>query len=135
MSKEIPDDIYNPFGGLKSNDPSIDELQKCQEYYMKLLKNYMPEVTAIESMLRKLRDEQTHFFDETFHQISDKLNKDTGVDEKTRKLWLERLKNNMDKSFDLSYNLINEFTTKKINEFNEAINDKLPDMSKILTKL
>ncbi len=125
--KNTPDNCFRAFDDVspKKTEPSIQVLYDYEKHYMELVRKYSQEITFIEDMLRKFREEQTFFYDETLPKITQKLKDDPGVDKEMSKMWLERLTANMDRSFSLSETLINEFTTKKINEFHAAVNEKL----------
>lgn len=92
---------------------------------MELVREYAPEISLIGNMLRDLREEQKNFYGEILPEISDKLSKEPGIDADVKKLWLDRLASNMERSFGLSETLVNNYATKSIDEFKEAVKDKL----------
>lgn len=109
----------------KRKDPSIQVLYDYEKHYMELVRKYSPEISMIASMLGDLRNEQEQFYNEVLPQIVKKLNQDVGIDNEMRNIWLRRLTTNIDRSFVLSETLLNDYTTKGIDEFKSAVNEKL----------
>ena len=79
----------------------------------------------IAEMLSDFRDEQKEFYEEILPQVSEKLNQEEIIDNEMKKRWLTQFKANMDRSFSLTETLINNYTTKKIDEFKTIINEKI----------
>ena len=51
-----------------------------------------------------------------------------GVDEEMKRVWLSRLATNVERSFELSETLINDYATKSLDEFKKAVNDKIRNL-------
>lgn len=109
----------------RKKDPTIQVLFDYEKHYMDLVRKYSTEIKFIEDMLSDYRQEQIKFYTETLPELQKKLNEDPGVDEEMKRTWLCRLTANMDKSFQMSDTLINDFVTKKLQEFKDAVNEKL----------
>lgn len=109
----------------KKKEPSIQVLYDYEKHYMELVRKYSAEISMITDMLSNLRSEQSEFYEKTLPQISSKLKQDESIDDDMKKVWLKRLVENMDKSFELSDIVIKNYTTKKIEEFKAAVNEKL----------
>lgn len=109
----------------RKKDPTIQVLFDYEKHYMDLVRKYSTEIKFIEDMLSDYRQEQIKFYTETLPELQKKLNEDPGVDEEMKRTWLCRLTANMDKSFQMSDTLINDFATKKLQEFKDAVNEKL----------
>ena len=92
---------------------------------MELVRKYSTEITMIAKMLSDFRDEQKEFYEEILPQVSEKLNQEEIIDNEMKKRWLTQFKANMDRSFSLTETLINNYTTKKIDEFKTIINEKI----------
>lgn len=120
------ENVFSVFDDIspRKREPSIQVLYEYEKHYMELLKRYSGEITFIEQMLQHFREEQITFFKETLPEISDKLDREF-IDANLKKVWLERLAINMDRSFSLSETLITDYTTKKLNEFKAAVDEKL----------
>ena len=58
-------------------------------------------------------------------KIIAKLNGEKAIDDDTRKVWMKRFVDNMDKSFSLSETLINDYVVKTIDEFKNEVKEKL----------
>lgn len=108
----------------RKKDPTIQVLFDYEKHYMDLVRKYSNEIKFIEDMLSDYRQEQIKFYAETLPKLK-KINEDSGIDEEMKRTWLSRLTNNMDKSFQMSDTLINEFVTKKLQEFKDDVNEKL----------
>lgn len=125
--KKLSNNCFREFDDVsnKKKHPTIQVLYDYEKHYMELLRKYGPEISMINNMLKDFRKEQEIFYKETLPNIIIKLNQDEGIDEEMKNLWLKRLTENIERSFLLSETLINDYTTKNINEFKIAINDKL----------
>ena len=125
--KEAIDNCFNEFDDVspKRKEPSIQVLYDYEKHYMELVRKFGSEISMINNMLKDFREEQKQFYNEVLPKIIDKLNQDKGIDDKMKKLWLERLTNNMDRSFGLSETLINDYATKSIDDFKMAVEKKL----------
>lgn len=109
----------------KRKEPTIQVLYEYEKHYLEMVKKYSQEIKFIEDMLSDFRKEQERFYSETLPDIIKKLNQDAGVDEAMKKLWLNRLTTNIERSFTLSETLINDYATKNIDEFKAAVKEKL----------
>lgn len=117
---EFKDDI-----SPKRKEPGIQALYEYEKHYLEMLKKYSNEIQFIEGMLRDFRKEQEQFYGKALPDIKDKLDHDEGIDEEMKKVWLNRLSENMERSFALSEQLINHYTTKKLDEFKAAVDEKM----------
>ena len=109
----------------KKRDIPIQVLYEYEKHYMELLKKHSTEITMIHNMLKEFRDEQKTFYDTVLPNIIQKLKEDDRIDSKIKSVWVEQLTANMDRSFSLSESLINDFAIKNINQFKNAVNEKL----------
>lgn len=114
-------DDVNP----RKKDPSIHVLFEYEKHYMELVREYSSEIKFIEDMLTAFRAEQTKFYEETLPQISRSMTEDQSVDDEMKKLWLNRLSTNLERSYLISEKLINDYATKSIDEFKKAVDEKL----------
>ena len=76
-------------------------------------------------MLSDFRAEQTKFYEQVLPNIIYKLNSDEGIDAEMKRTWLNRLSTNMERSFNLSESLINDYAVKNLEEFKTAVNEKM----------
>lgn len=112
----------------KRKEPSIQILYEYEKHYLELIRQYSSEISLIEKMLIDFRNEQEAFYKDTLPKITKQLNQDIGIDPDMKKVWLERLTTNIDRSFNLSETLINDYATKKIDEFKRAVTEKLRNL-------
>lgn len=112
----------------RKQEPSVQVLYEYEKHYMELVKKYGPEISRIEEMLEDLRSEQEQFYSKKLPEIISTLKKNGGVDEEIQRKWIERLSNNMERSFSLSETLITDYATKKIDEFKKAVEEKLKEI-------
>ena len=126
-SKKILDNCFDELDDIspKRKEPSIQTLYDYEKHYMELVRKYSTEITMIAKMLSDFRDEQKEFYEEILPQVSEKLNQEEIIDNEMKKRWLTQFKANMDRSFSLTETLINNYTTKKIDEFKTIINEKI----------
>lgn len=109
----------------KRKDPTIQVLYEYEKHYLEMVRKYSQEIKFIEDMLSDFRREQETFYSNTLPDIINKLNQEGGVDKEMKKVWLNRLTTNIERSFTLSETLINDYATKNIDEFKVAVNEKL----------
>lgn len=109
----------------KRKDPTIQVLYEYEKHYLEMIKKYSEEIKFIQDMLVGFREEQETFYYKVLPDIIDKLNRDDGVDEEMKRIWLRRLSTNIERSFNLSETLINDYATKSLDEFKQAVNEKL----------
>ncbi|WP_303692006.1 hypothetical protein [Megamonas hypermegale] len=119
-------DVFEDVSPQKQ-DTNIQTLYDYEKHYMELVKRYKDEINFIENLLKNYRDEQINFFEKQMPAIYQKLTVER-IDSDMKKLWLKRLEENMSRSFSISEQLITNYTTKKISEFKEAVNEKLHGM-------
>ena len=129
MNKEqkIYGNCFSEFEDIatKKRDIPIQVLYDYEKHYMELLKKHSTEITMIYNMLKEFRDEQKTFYGTVLPNIIQKLEEDDGIDSKIKSVQVEQLTANMERSFSLSESLINEFAIKNINQFKNAVNEKL----------
>lgn len=120
-------DCFSEFDDIspKRKEPSIQVIYDYEKHYMELVRKYAPEISMIANMLSDFRKEHELFYKEILPEIIVKLNQDSGIDEEMKNVWLKRLTTNIDRSFALSETLVNDYTTKNINEFKAVVNEKL----------
>lgn len=109
----------------KRKDPTIQVLYEYEKHYLEMVKKYSEEIKFIQDMLIEFREEQEMFYNQVLPEIIDKLNKEDGIDDEMKRIWLKRLSTNIERSFSLSETLINDYTTKSLDEFKQAVNEKL----------
>ena len=112
--------LLDPFEDINiENVPdSVQAFIECENQYMKLLREYQPDIQFILNELNKLRQEEIAFNEEKLHEIEQVLINNQ-VDEIARKKWIADLQNSMKLSFKMSYNLIKDFYVSKLDEFKE----------------
>lgn len=112
----------------KRKDPTIQVLYEYEKHYLEMIKRNSQEIKFIEDMLSNFRKEQETFYIKTLPEIIKKLSEDDGIDDEMQKIWLNRLTTNMERSFSMSENLINNYTIKKIDEFRVEVDEKLKSL-------
>ncbi len=100
----------------KKQEPSLQKLYDYQKFYMELVESHKEEIDFIEEKLKDLRSEQVAFFDTKLSEISKKLDEES-IDTVSKTEWLKHLEENMQKSFEFSERLLNDFAIMKIDEF------------------
>lgn len=127
MRYEEKENCFREFddGNPGKKDPSIHVLFEYEKHYMELVREYSNEIKFIADMLAALRTEQTEFYEKTLPKISRSMTEDQSVDDGMKKIWLNRLSQNLDRSFLISEKLINDYATKSVDEFKKAVDEKL----------
>ena len=106
-------------------EPIIQALYDYEKHYLEMLNKYSSEIEFIQDMLHDFREEQTRFYEESLPNIAEKLENDEGIDDEMKRIWLNRLSSNMERSFNLSESLINDYAIKNLEEFKMAVNEKM----------
>lgn len=121
------EDCFSNFEDIpvSKKDKSIQVLYDYEKHYMDLVRKYSSEIEFVSKQLMEFRKEQKEFYDIVLPKIIDKLNGEKAIDDDTRKVWMKRFVDNMDKSFSLSETLINDYVVKTIDEFKNEVKEKL----------
>lgn len=101
---------------LNSANHTLNELYECQNKYVQLVREYQPEINYIEQCLKELREEKKSFYEKELPEILNILGSD-GVKEENREIWVEELRDSMERSFHMSQNLLQDLAIKQIDEF------------------
>lgn len=122
--------ISNCFGEFedvspKRKEPTIQVLYEYEKHYLEMLRKYSNEIEFIQKMLSNFREEQAKFYHQILPDIEDKLKGDEAINDEMRRIWIDRLVANMDRSFNLSESLINDYAVKNLDEFKTAVNEKM----------
>lgn len=126
MIDKKQENCWSIFGDApQKKEESLQALFDYEQHYMELVKKHSPEITMIATMLEDLRKEQTEFYMHTLSEIKEKLKQDPAISNEMRELWLNRLMDNMNRSFELSEKLLTNYMTKKVEEFKIAAAKKL----------
>lgn len=121
------EDCFSNFEDIpvSKKDKSIQVLYDYEKHYMDLVRKYSSEIEFVSKQLMEFRKEQKEFYDIVLPKIIAKLNGEKAIDDDTRKVWMKRFVDNMDKSFSLSETLINDYVVKTIDEFKNEVKEKL----------
>ena len=76
-------------------------------------------------MLRDLREEQRKFYLEDLVSIQETLRNDEILSERAKEQWILELRANMEKSFQISEELISHFITNNKAEFRKKMEEAL----------
>ena len=93
----------------KKKNQTIQILYDYERHYMELVKKYSDEIRMIDNLLKSLRAEKEEIIDEIV------INQ-----------WIDRLSSDIEQSFLISERLIETYLTKSIEDFKQAIGDKVP---------
>lgn len=105
-------------------NPELQTLYDYEKHYMDLIKHYRGEIEFISQLHDEHTQEVKNFYQNDLPAIQKKLSSEP-IAEEVRDEWLKHLENHISKSFDMSEHFIWTLTTKKIEEFNKAIRDKI----------
>ena len=99
-----------------------------EEHYMKLLRNFKPEIKDIEDMMSQLRQERADFYHSKLPEIEKTIMDDEILSEEAKQKWIIKLQENVEKSFEISETLIAHYVTSNLDEFKrkmQSIMDKV----------
>jgi len=105
-------------------DPTAQMLMDYEEHYMRLVKNFRHEIEFINDLHTAHTQEVKNFYANELPAIIKKLEAEPIADDVKRE-WIKHLEAHMNKSFDMSGHFIGVLTTKKVEEFNAALRDKI----------
>lgn len=114
-------DLFEKFGAnaeVSNRNQTINELAKCEKAYGELIREYKDEFDYVQNSLKELREEERKFYKEDLPEIIDVLKADD-VREEARQVWVDELKENMEKSFKMSEELLNSLAIKQMKEFRQ----------------
>ena len=106
------------------SDSTAQMLFDYEEHYMRLVKSYRPEIEFINDLHTTHTREVKNFYENDLPAIQQKLAAEPIADD-VRQDWLKHLEQHMSKSFDMSGHFIDVLTTKKVEEFNAALREKI----------
>ena len=108
----------------RHSDTTAEMLMDYEEHYMRLVKSYRHEIEFINDLHTTHTQEVKNFYANDLPAIIKKLEAEPIADD-VRREWLKHLERHMNKSFDMSGHFIGVLTTKKVEEFNAAIREKM----------
>ncbi|MBR4903793.1 MAG: hypothetical protein IKZ53_03910 [Selenomonadaceae bacterium] len=102
---------------------TAEMLMAYEEHYMRLIKNFRPEIEFINGLHTEHEREVKNFYQNDLPAIIKKLESEP-IEDDVRREWLNHLERHMDKSFKMSGEFIDVLTSKKVEEFNAALREK-----------
>ena len=106
------------------SDSTAQMLFDYEEHYMRLVKSYRHEIEFINDLQTTHTKEVKNFYANDLPAIIKKLEAEPIADD-VRREWLKHLEEHINKSFDMSGHFIGILTTKKVEEFNAALREKI----------
>ena len=108
----------------EQNGTTAQMLFEYEEHYMRLVKNFRHEIEFINDLHTADTQEVKNFYANDLPAIIKKLEAEPIQDDVKRE-WIKNLEAHMKKSFDMSGHFIGVLTTKKVEEFNAALREKI----------
>ena len=117
------------FDSFKKNKPrhtdtTAQMIFDYEEHYMRLVKSYRHEIEFINDLHAAHTQEVKNFYANDLPAIVKKLSAEPIADD-VRQDWLKHLEQHINKSFDMSGHFIDVLTTKKVEEFNADLREKI----------
>lgn len=109
---------------IQKQNPNAQALYEYEKHYMELLAKHKDEIQFIEDLISQIRVEQTDFWTKTFIDISTVLN-DAHIDNDVKTIWLKHIEENMQRSFEMSMKLADNYMVKNLEQFKTALRKKL----------
>lgn len=117
--------VFDVFGkSPKNENKNLQTLYDYEKHYMELVKRYRGEIEFINQLHDRHTQEVKNFYKNDLPEIQQKLSAEP-IDDNIREEWLKNLEKHISKSFDMSEHFIWTLTTKKVEEFNRAIREKI----------
>jgi superoxide dismutase len=118
--------IFGAFGDVppEKKVPTLQAVYDYEKFYMDLVKKYRAEIEFINGLHVAHTQEVKKFYQQDLPAIQEKLSPEP-IDEETKNEWLKHLEAHINKSFEMSEHFIETLTTKKVEEFNRAIRDRI----------
>lgn len=108
----------------RHSDTTAEMLMDYEEHYMRLVKSYRHEIEFISDLHTTHTKEVKNFYANDLPAIVRKLEAEPIADD-IRREWLKHLEQHISKSYDMSGHFIDVLTTKKVEEFNAALREKI----------
>lgn len=121
MANEL--DVFDRLSVTK-RIPKADDLTAYYQFYMKLCQDYREDIDHIYALLKELREERTDFFENKIKLIRHSLAEEK-VSPEAIDNWTEKLKNDMERSFDVSESFVRDFLVKKHDEFKKELEKRM----------
>lgn len=116
-------EVFNKRSPAKES-PELQTLYDYEHHYMELIRRYRGEIEFINQLHAEHTREVKKFYENDLPGIQEKLSAEP-IDDEVRLEWLKNLENHISKSFEMSEHFIRTLTTKKVEEFNDAIRKKI----------
>lgn len=124
MSNEL--DVFNRLS-VKQSIPKADDLIAYYKFYMELCEKYHDEIEYAYKLQRELREERVDFFENKIKLIRQNL-ADEAISQETIDDWTKKLKEDYERSLDLSETFVRNFLVKKHDEFKKELENQLANI-------
>lgn len=121
MGNEL--DAFNRLS-VKQSIPKADDLMVYYKFYMELCEKYRDDIDNIYKLQKELREERIDFFENKIKQIRHTLAEEE-VSKAAIDDWTEKLKNDVERSLDISESFVRDFLVKKHDEFKKELESHL----------
>lgn len=109
---------------IQKQNPNAQALYEYEKHYMELLAKHKEEIKFIEDLISQIRIEQDDFWTKTFINISKTLD-EAHIDSDVKAIWLKHIEENMQRSFEMSMKIVDNYMVKNIEQFKSALRKKL----------
>ena len=106
---------------VQQRNSRADAEYEYQEQYMRLLRNYKPELEYLASLQHSLREERETFYKVTLPQIEAQIRADNLLSHEAQEAWINDLRKNMEQSLRTSEALLQQFAVDNLEDFNKRI--------------
>lgn len=119
-------DIFGQYAPVRAEQKQdrLDSLIAYEEHYMRLIRSYKSEIEDIRDMLEQVRREREEFY-RKLPEIERVMKEDGVISDDTKRQWIAELRDNMERSFAISENLINHYVTSNLDEFKRKMKDAM----------
>lgn len=120
-------DLFAQFSPIRPEYKSNkgEALMAYEEHFMKLVRNYKPEIEDIENMMEQIRQERYTFYKTKLPEIERYITNDNVLSEEAKQEWITELRSNIEKSFTISESLISHYVTSNIEEFKAKMKEEM----------
>ena len=104
--------------------PEANDLLAYYKVHAELCRQYRAEIEHVYKLFSELRAERIDFLENKVGNIRRKLEEEK-VDPQAIEVWIDQLKSDMDRSFKISEEFLNNFIVAKTAEFETKLRERL----------
>lgn len=105
---------------VETPNETAEKIMQYEKHYHEVVRDYQPEIKAIDDMLKNLRAEEAAFW-KNFSEIERAMKNDDVLDKEIKAKWLCQYRTSMKESFEMSRKLIEHYIISNVEEFKRKL--------------